>query len=173
MASREIPQESTAPRLSLGEENQANYDAIANRTEITEAASGLLRSIGDFLSLRPNVEHRREERAERQNQTRWITRLKDVVDTILEWLENSGRTFGLKQEQVLRGLYNLTGEWLIGKYILSIVPTGLNHRVNTYRGLSSRQKRKVFVWLRMQMPMQMACTCVAAMFLASNCTCAV
>ena len=109
MASREVPQESTAPRLSLGEENQANYDAIANRTEITEAASGLLRSIGDFLSLRPNVDNRREERAERQNQTGWITRLKDVVDTILEWLENSGRTFGLKQEQVLRGLYNLTG----------------------------------------------------------------
>ena len=112
MASREVPQESTAPRLSLGEENQANYDAIANRTEITEAASGLLRSmtsLGDFLNLRPNVDNRREERAERQNQTGWISRLKDVVDTILEWLENSGRTFGLKQEQVLRGLYNLTG----------------------------------------------------------------
>ena len=114
MAAREAPADSPSTLLILGEENQVNYhDATANRTEITAAATGLLRSIGDYLNQRPNVEHHREDRAERHNQTGWLTRLKDTVDTILEWLENSGRVYGLKQEQILRGLYNLTGGLLI------------------------------------------------------------
>lgn len=130
MATREAPLESTAPRLSLGE-NQENYDATAKINEIKEIAR-MLRSLGDSIYLRPNVKHHREERAERQNQTGWITRLKDVVDTILEWLENSGRSYGLKQEQVLRGLYNLTGGQLIAKYILSINSNGELYRIQSY-----------------------------------------
>ena len=77
--------------------------------------------------------------------------------------------------QILRHLHE-NSDWLedIPKHLCDILAlkTGictqspswillLGHRVNTYRGLSSRQKRKVFVWLRMQMHMQMACTCVA------------
>lgn len=119
MAAREVPADSTATLLILGDEIQANYDATANRTEITDAATGLVQSIvtiGDYLNLRPNVEYHREERAERQNQTAWLTRLKDTVDTVLEWLENSGRMYGLKHEQILRGLYNLTG----GRLIVSV-----------------------------------------------------
>ena len=117
MAARESPPDLPSTLLILGEENQVQYhDATANRTEITDAATGLLRSLGDYLNQRSNVEYHREDRAERQNQTGWLTRLKDTVDTILEWLENSGRMYGLKQEQILRGLYNLTG----GRLIVSV-----------------------------------------------------
>ena len=106
--------------LTLGDEMQANlHHATANRTEITAAATELVQSIKtivDYLNLRPNVEYHREDSAERHNQTGWLTRLKGTVDTILEWLENSGRVPGSKLEQILRGLYNLTG----GRLIVSV-----------------------------------------------------
>jgi hypothetical protein len=106
MAAREISVEETARTLlAVGDDIQANYDATANRTQITEA--GLLaRSIADWLVARPTVEYHQGERTDRSS---WLTRFKNVVDSTLEWLEHCGQISAQKQEQVLRGLYNLTG----------------------------------------------------------------
>jgi hypothetical protein len=111
MAAREVPDEVVRHLLALGDRIEANYDATANRTEITEAGI-LARSIGDWLYFRPTVEYHQEARSERSGQTSWLSRFKDVVDTTLEWLENCGQIHAQKQEQVLRGLYNLTGRVL-------------------------------------------------------------
>ena len=108
MAARQISTESVAHRLlALGDDIQANFDATANRTEITEAGT-IARSIADWLYATPTVEYHQEQR-ERSNQASWLSRFKNTVDTALEWLEHFGQVNAKKVEQVLRGLYNLTG----------------------------------------------------------------
>jgi hypothetical protein len=67
----------------------------------------IARSIADSLFARPRVEYHQGERADRSN---WLTQFKNVVDSTLTWLEHcGGQISAQKQEQVLRGLYNLTG----------------------------------------------------------------
>lgn len=115
MATREIANDAEVNDiarhlLELGNDIQANYDATANRSEIAEAGR-LASSLGDWLYFRPTVEQHQQDRLERissQTRSSWLSRFKDVVDTTLEWLEYSGRLNVQKQEQVLRGLYNLT-----------------------------------------------------------------
>ena len=108
MAARQISTEFVARTLlAVGDDIQANFDATANRTEITEAGT-IARSIADWLYATPTVEYHQEQR-ERSNQASWLSRFKNVVDTALEWLEHSGQVNAQKLEQVLRGLYNLTG----------------------------------------------------------------
>ena len=105
MAVREIPVDVTSRLLELGDEIVANYDATANQRGITEAGR-IASSIGDRFNLTPTVEYYQDNTAERFG---WLGRFKDVVDTTLEWLERCGQVQQQKTEQVLRGLYNLTG----------------------------------------------------------------
>lgn len=106
MAVREIPVDVTRRLLELGDEIVANYDATANQRGITEAGR-IASSIGDRFNLTPTVEYYQDNTAERFG---WLGRFKDVVDTTLEWLERCGQQVQQqKTEQVLRGLYNLTG----------------------------------------------------------------
>ena len=109
MAARQISTESVARMLlELGDDIQANFDATANKAKITEAGR-LVRSMADLLNIKPTVEYHQGERAEKSKQASWLTRFKNVVDTALEWLEHCGQVDAQKLEQVLRGLYNLTG----------------------------------------------------------------
>ena len=110
MAAREIARKSVVcSLLELSDDIQVNYDATANRTNITEAGKILL-SITDYLLYaRTTVECHQGERAKKSYQASRLTRFRDVVDIVLEWLEHSGQANTRKQEQVLRGLYNLTG----------------------------------------------------------------
>lgn len=105
MAAREMLNEPARQLLAVGEDVQANFDAIAKKTEITEVAR-ILRSIGDIYNTKLTVEY---HQAVRSSQTSRLNRFIQVVDATLEWLEHSGQTYGQKQEQVLRALYNLTG----------------------------------------------------------------
>ena len=110
MAAREMPNEAVA-RVLLAMGDDYNYaDATANSAEITEVGI-IARTIGDWLYSQPTVRfHQQEDRAERSRQASWLGQFKNVVDTILEWLENCGQKPAQKKEQVLRGLYNLTGK---------------------------------------------------------------
>ena len=112
MAAREIPNEvRTVQRqlLAIGDAIEANFDATANRAEITEAGR-LAGSIGDWLYSQPTVQYHQEDRAERSRQASWLSKFKNAVDTTLEWLENCGQMPAEKKEQILRALYNLTGK---------------------------------------------------------------
>lgn len=106
MAVREIPADVTRRLLELGDEIVANYDATANQSGITEAGR-IASSIGDRFNVTPTVEYCQDN--DRAVRFGWLGRFKDVVDTTLEWLERCGKMQPRKTEQVLRGLYNLTG----------------------------------------------------------------
>ncbi|CAB4044109.1 Hypothetical predicted protein, partial [Paramuricea clavata] len=108
MAASEMPNEPARQLLAVGEELEANFDAIAKRTEITTEAGRIVRSFGNLLNTKPTVERYQDDRAERYSQTSRLNRLIQAIDDTLKWLEHSGQTYGKKQEQVLRALYNLT-----------------------------------------------------------------
>ena len=111
MAVREIPVEERRQLLAVGDQIEANFDATANEKKIKEIAR-IVRDFGDLTHVTPNVEHYQNIRERANSRTTWFKQFKDVVDTSLEWLENRGRMYGQKQEQVLRALYNLSGGYL-------------------------------------------------------------
>ena len=103
--------------LKLGDEFEDDFEAIANQKAITEAGK-LLKTIGN--QLKESTEARQElEKKENPNCDREggresspLSRFVTVVDTILEWLENSGKSMisnFKKQETILRGFFHMTG----------------------------------------------------------------
>ena len=103
--------------LKLGDEFEDDFEAIVNQKAITEAGK-LLKTIGN--QLKESTEAQQElEKKENPNRDREggresspLSRFVTVVDTILEWLENSGKSMIRdlkKQETILRGFFHMTG----------------------------------------------------------------
>ena len=130
--------------VKLGDEFETGFMALANEREIKESGRLFLKLIGDQLERdkrRDNdnnegERHRTPHHGETANPgvdrtqsfSRRLQRVVAIVDTVLEWLEHSGKnavTSLKKQEMVLRGVFNLTGELYAREFDCLVKDRGL------------------------------------------------
>ena len=116
MATRQV--EPQPGYLKLGDEFESGYMALANKREITESGRLFLAELGDQLESGTCVNTTRmqssQENKEGHRLSFALQRIVNVVDTVLEWLEHSGKNAVMslkKQEMALRGVFHLTGEF--------------------------------------------------------------
>ena len=112
--SKEI--EFPACEWKLADEFENGYEAIANKEAIKQIGKLFLATIGDWKNEEPMVRSEqlvdRERSAASSRTSSWFYDFIDIVDTIMEWLEHSGKDMmpSLKKyKTVLRGVFHITG----------------------------------------------------------------